>query len=111
MVSRALKTVPYPLLGENTLVVSDSLCVSWTRGGALELVARVGDTYPNQMVEVVVHFILYRWCRLEDQQRDPLLPTFTQHRLDVSYVGLGGLISWRKGRRWVVLGTRTGGRL
>uniref|UniRef100_A0A1D2A1X4 Uncharacterized protein n=1 Tax=Auxenochlorella protothecoides TaxID=3075 RepID=A0A1D2A1X4_AUXPR len=85
VVSRALKTVPYPLLGENTLVVSDSLCVSWTRGGALELVARVGDTYPNQMVEVVVHFILYRWCRLEDQQRDPLLPTFTQHRLDVGY--------------------------
>lgn len=37
---RALRTVPYPLLGENTLVLSDSLCVAPNREGQLCLMAR-----------------------------------------------------------------------
>ena len=42
-------TVPYPLLKENTLVVSDQLTLVRRRGGRLELSARVGDVYPNQV--------------------------------------------------------------
>lgn len=45
-----LSTVPYPLLGENTFVVSDTACVC-SVDGVLTLMWRVGDTYANQMVE------------------------------------------------------------
>jgi len=41
-------TVPYPLLKENTLVLSDQMTLLRRRGGRLELSARVGDVYPNQ---------------------------------------------------------------
>ena len=43
VVNRAKRAVPYPLLGENTLVLSDLLCVrpaKGGRGGAMELVCR-----------------------------------------------------------------------
>lgn len=43
VVHRAKRAVPYPLLGENTLVLSDLLCVrpaKGGRGGAMELVCR-----------------------------------------------------------------------
>lgn len=42
-------TVPYPLLKENTLVLSDQMTLLRRRGGRLELSARVGDVYPNQV--------------------------------------------------------------
>jgi hypothetical protein len=42
-------TVPYPLLNENTLVLSDQMTLLRRRGGRLELSARVGDVYPNQV--------------------------------------------------------------
>lgn len=41
--------VPYPLLRENTLVLSDVLVLGRRPGGRLELQARVGDVYPNQV--------------------------------------------------------------
>ena len=41
-------TVPYPLLRENTLVLSDQLVLR-RRHGRLELQVRVGDVYPNQV--------------------------------------------------------------
>jgi len=62
VVNRARKTVPYPLLGENTLVLSDVLTVApGSRPGTLRLACRVGDTYPNQMLEITVRMYLYRW--------------------------------------------------
>lgn len=62
VVNRARKTVPYPLLGENTLVLSDVLTVApGPRPGTLRLACRVGDTYPNQMLEITVRMYLYRW--------------------------------------------------
>ena len=61
VVGRAARCVPYPLLGENTLCLSDSLCLSRTRGGQVALMVRVGDTYPNQHLEVCVKAYLYRW--------------------------------------------------
>lgn len=85
VVTRALKTVPYPLLGENTLVLSDSLCLSDAGDGRLELAVRVGDTYPNQMTEITVHMFLYRWRSLEEIAADALLPAFSLDRLDVGY--------------------------
>jgi hypothetical protein len=53
-------TLPYPALGENTLVVSDS-CVIVTRDKVKYLMFRVGDTRPGQMVEVHVRGYLYEW--------------------------------------------------
>lgn len=61
VVGRAARCVPYPLLGENTLCLSDSLCLSRTRAGRVALMVRVGDTYPNQHLEVCVKAYLYRW--------------------------------------------------
>lgn len=62
VVGRSARCVPYPLLGENTLCLSDSLCLSRTRGGRhVALMFRVGDTYPNQHLEVCVKAYLYRW--------------------------------------------------
>ena len=61
IVSRAKKTVPYPLLGENTLVLSDVMTVEPGPDGNLILSCRVGDTYPNQMLEVTARMYLYRW--------------------------------------------------
>lgn len=54
-----ISTVPYPLLGENTFVVSDTACVC-TVDGVLTLMWRVGDTYANQMVEAHARAYLLR---------------------------------------------------
>jgi len=40
VVSKAVRTVPYPLLGENTLVLSDSLVLAKDENGALALMFR-----------------------------------------------------------------------
>jgi hypothetical protein len=40
VVYRAKRTVPYPLLGENTMVLSDVLCVCETKDGNLCLTCR-----------------------------------------------------------------------
>ena len=61
VVSRSKRTVPYPLLGENTLAVSDSLCISQNSDGTLRLSVRVADTYPANIVEMTVSMHLYRW--------------------------------------------------
>eukprot|EP00887_Chlorella_sp_A99_P001604 scaffold8.g1604.t1 len=74
------RTVPYPLLGENTLVLSDVLCVSPNAQGKLSLRCRVADTYPNQMVEMTVRAYLYRWSTEKDAQQ-----SFTLHPLEVGY--------------------------
>jgi len=65
VVNRAKRTVPYPLIGENTLVLSDVLCISPNEDGELVLYCRVGDTYPNQMLEITAKMFLYRWKEQE----------------------------------------------
>lgn len=80
IVNRAKRTVPYPLLGENTLVLSDVLCVSPNAQGKLSLRCRVADTYPNQMVEMTVRAYLYRWSTEKDAQQ-----SLTLHPLEVGY--------------------------
>ncbi|KAL6773734.1 IRK1B [Auxenochlorella protothecoides x Auxenochlorella symbiontica] len=60
--NRAKRTVPYPLLGDNTLVVSDTMCLYRDEAGRLCLAARVADTYPNQMIEITAKMHLYRWA-------------------------------------------------
>lgn len=55
-----ISTVPYPLLGENTLVVSGVACVCMV-DGALTIMWRVGDTYANQMVEVHARAYVLRY--------------------------------------------------
>jgi hypothetical protein len=65
VVNRAKRTVPYPILGENTLVLSDVLCISPNEDGELVLYCRVGDTYPNQMLEITAKMFLYRWKQPE----------------------------------------------
>ena len=46
VVNRAKRAVPYPVLGENTLVLADLLCVrpvAGGKGGEMELVCRWAD--------------------------------------------------------------------
>lgn len=40
MVGKSLRTVPYPLLGENTLVLSDSMVLAKDENGQLALMFR-----------------------------------------------------------------------
>ncbi|KAK9825397.1 hypothetical protein WJX81_000403 [Elliptochloris bilobata] len=61
VVGKAMRTVPYPLLGENTLAIADTLVLAPDENGDQALMFRVGDTYPNQHLEVVVRCYLYRW--------------------------------------------------
>lgn len=42
--AKALRTVPYPLLGENTLCISDSLVLASDEKGNLALLFRSGAT-------------------------------------------------------------------
>lgn len=68
IVNRSKKTVPYPLLGENTLVLSDVLCISPNESGTLCLYCRVGDTYPDQMIEIIAKIYLYRWRNFPEEK-------------------------------------------
>ena len=89
VVSRSKKTVPYPLLGENTLVLSDNLCVCPNERGKLCLYCRVGDTYPDQMIEIIAKMYLYRWKPLNsaNAHRDPapIGETFSVEMLSCGY--------------------------
>jgi Inward rectifier potassium channel C-terminal domain len=60
-VPQAPRTLPYPSLGDNTLVVSYA-CVITARDKARCLAFRVGDTRPGQMLEVHVRGYLYEWA-------------------------------------------------
>lgn len=71
IVNRSKRTVPYPLLGENTLTLSDVLCISPNSRGALCLYCRVGDTYPDQMIEIIAKMYLYRWKDFSEQEIGP----------------------------------------
>ena len=86
VVNRARRTVPYPLLGENTLVLSDNLCVAPNEDGLLCLYCRVGDTYPNQMLEISARMFLYRWKDLGETSVStaPEGESFQQYVLQVS---------------------------
>jgi len=89
VVSRSKRTVPYPLLGENTLVLSDTLCVAPNERGNMCLYCRVGDTYPDQMVEIIVKMYLYRWRPMSDpnssREAAPAGETFHLEMLSCGY--------------------------
>ena len=57
---QAPKTLPYPALGSNTLVVSNA-CTTFTEGDVTYLLFRVGDTRQGQMLEAHVRGFLYEW--------------------------------------------------
>lgn len=80
VVGRAKRTVPYPLLGENTLVLSDVLCVCPDELGRLCLFCRVGDTYPGQMIEIEIKMYLYRWK--DPSQQPGADPALRRYNLD-----------------------------
>lgn len=86
IVNRSKRTVPYPLLGENTLVLSDVLCISPNSSGSLCLFCRVGDTYPDQMIEIIAKIYLYRWKDFSEYEASPSSTTepFEQTMLSVS---------------------------
>ncbi|GAB4816589.1 hypothetical protein N2152v2_003635 [Parachlorella kessleri] len=86
VVNRAKRTVPYPLLGENTLVLSDVLCLAPNKAGQLCLTCRVADTYPNQMVDLTVRMYLYRWRPPgELQSLGPDESPYWQHQLECGF--------------------------
>ena len=47
--SKALRTVPYPLLGENTLCIADSMCLAPDENGKLALLFRHASR-PNPLL-------------------------------------------------------------
>lgn len=56
------KSVPYPLLLENTFVISSAMVLNHgTEKKHPCLQFRVGDTYPNQHVGISVRAQIYRW--------------------------------------------------
>lgn len=70
------RTLPFPALGENTLVVSDA-CVLTARDKARQLMFRVGDTRPGQMVEAHVRAYLYEWPGQTTKEGEQLPYTVT----------------------------------
>jgi hypothetical protein len=111
VVGRAKRTVPYPILGENTLVLSDVLCVCPDEKGRLCLFSRVGDTYPSQLIELEAKMILFRWKDPshqetkrnpgEDTTAAPLGEPYQQIQLEVRICVLFLLFlcrRWRHGR-------------
>ncbi|KAL0049466.1 hypothetical protein WJX82_003049 [Trebouxia sp. C0006] len=55
-------SIPYPLLNENTFVISSSMVLNHgTDREHPRLQFRVGDTYPNQHVGITVRALIYRW--------------------------------------------------
>lgn len=101
VISRALPTVPFPLLQHNTLVLS-TCGVVHRLDNRLCLSFRVGDTYGYQVVEGHARLYLYRWTAVEGGALDygctPLdvgyhhgeerlllrLPTLVSHVVDES---------------------------
>ena len=51
VVSRAIRTVPYPLLGENTLVLSDSMVLAKDEKGTLALMFRSAVLLLSQVTQ------------------------------------------------------------
>ncbi|KAK9809900.1 hypothetical protein WJX72_001263 [[Myrmecia] bisecta] len=80
VVARPKASVPYPWRMENTLVLSDMICVA-SRDGQLRLMFRLGDTYPNQMLEVCARAYLYRWRERTTCEGERL--PYEMHRLDL----------------------------
>jgi Inward rectifier potassium channel C-terminal domain len=56
----APRALPFPALGDNTLVVS-SVCATYEQDGAVFLLFRVGDTRPGNMLEAHVRGYLLEW--------------------------------------------------
>ena len=67
--SKALRTVPYPLLGENTLCIADSMCLAPDEDGKLALLFRYAlDCVPpvsHCCVGSATKRILMRRCTLD----------------------------------------------
>ncbi|KAK9807434.1 hypothetical protein WJX73_006651 [Symbiochloris irregularis] len=74
--------VPYPALHENTLCISDH-CVVAPYGNSLALMFRVGDVYPNNVMEVHVRVYLYRWRDMQHYSTDDM--AYELEELDVGY--------------------------
>lgn len=55
VVSRAIQTVPYPLLGENTLVLSDSMVLAKDEKGNLALMFRSAFHPGKVKVSLLLH--------------------------------------------------------
>ena len=74
--SKALRTVPYPLLGENTLVLSDSCCLAPDDSGRLSLLFRCAQVHRSPGVLLASHTLVF-WT---------ILPTRNLHmgRPDIS---------------------------
>ncbi|KDD76315.1 inward potassium channel rectifier, partial [Helicosporidium sp. ATCC 50920] len=84
VVSRAKRTVPYPLLGDNTLALADSLVLYRGSDGGLRLAARAADTYPNQALDVTARMYLYRWS--DADAVEPGQPPVSIVQLECGYV-------------------------
>lgn len=65
------QSLPYPALGENTMVLSDA-CTLSSRDGVKQLSFRVGDTRPGQMIETHVRAYLYEWSETRTREGDKL---------------------------------------
>ncbi|DBB04045.1 hypothetical protein WJX77_007564 [Trebouxia sp. C0004] len=87
-----ITAVPYPLLGENTLVISDSLVLCPGADSKPRLQVRIGDTYPNQHVEISVRVYIYRWITTDVSG---IPQDYSVEQLEVGYeTGSDRLLLW-----------------
>ncbi|KAK9805912.1 hypothetical protein WJX73_004138 [Symbiochloris irregularis] len=85
VVTKSLRTVPYPLLGENTLVVSDCLILAPDERGRLALMFRIGDTYPTQHLDVTIRAYVYRWRPAREPNSCGVPNDYDVQQLEVGY--------------------------
>ncbi|BDA50813.1 probable inward rectifier potassium channel 2 [Coccomyxa sp. Obi] len=77
------RVIPYPALSEKTLVLSAVAVVGTqdTPDGQLSLMVRIGDVYPDNMVQLAVRMYLYRWN--DRLQEDATTAPYEVHQLEV----------------------------
>ncbi|DBA66589.1 TPA: hypothetical protein ACH3X2_002245 [Trebouxia sp. C0005] len=86
-------SIPYPLLNENTFVISSSMVLNHgTDREHPRLQFRVGDTYPNQHVGITVRALIYRWM---DRDAAGVPQDYTVQPLDIGFAsGQDRLLLW-----------------
>ncbi|EIE26204.1 E set domain-containing protein [Coccomyxa subellipsoidea C-169] len=79
------RVIPFPALSEKTLVLSEVAVVGTkdTPDGQLSLMVRIGDVYPDNMVQLAVRMYLYRWNDRLQEDATTTAP-YEVHQLEVT---------------------------
>eukprot|EP00879_Flechtneria_rotunda_P009517 GHRR01009961.1.p1 GENE.GHRR01009961.1~~GHRR01009961.1.p1 ORF type:complete len:908 (+),score=299.94 GHRR01009961.1:108-2726(+) len=89
-VSRAVvcggaRRVPWPRLGENTLLLADELVLTQAPGGRWFVAVRIGDVYPSQMCSANVQMFIYRYSSYNSQADSSSTGCSSQQQQQAAY--------------------------